>query len=497
MKVPPVSLLGQAASIAVDVFMLVLLVIGALAVLRVAWLAVRFRWRRQLVVQALANLTGYPKIDADAAGLTQDIRDGLVAQFRAVHERARFLLGRDSIATGVAALTPPTGEIDTSLRALADSVTAVASDRVRPVAQLLLDLLRPSGTRIRGSLLRYGERDKLGVGFEIIDLRGDQPATTCSLWSGAGSLTEEHVKEDEATALAKVATRTLAIELLRLDLLRRQRRPAWRGARNPAAVISRFVGLVYQASAPTFPAYEAQLYSLAIGSLQDSATRLPDYYPAWKDLADTYIRRRKADPARWPRDLAAALTAYDHADKAIDRAQAKGTAKVTASLSVGVSRALARFHARTEIDLAREEARRLLGMVATGDRRKPTWDYAGERNEHLLYNAACLLALELAEPVDDQTDPRQLSTWAVQLLGHALLRDRSPDHNVFTTAEKDSDLDALRAHGIDTAQLSRRLRAAQRDFPCADITIVHDTVATLVRPFLHAGAPGTVTTDGL
>ena len=442
-------MVDRVVGVAGDVLVVLLLVLGVLAVLRVAWLAVRAGRRRQLVVQALTNLTGHQKLDADAAGLTQTIRDALLGELRSVHDRARFLLRRAKIEPGEGELAPPRSEIETSLRELSASVTAVASGRIQPVARLLSDLvLRPAGTRIQGSLLRYGERNRLGAGFEVVDLRGELRPATFSLWAQDNSLTETSVLETRAEALAHVSTRALAIELLRLDLLRRQRRRAWRGARD-TGVVSRFVGLIYQASALSFPDYRSQLYALSRDALKDAASQLPDDYHPLKDLGDTLSRWQRVDPKRAERLLNAALNAYDRAEEIIDRTGADEAAR----RSVRIGRALARFKADVEVDLARREARGVLEELGT-------WDLAAEEDEFLLYNAACLLALELAQPGCTETE--RLKTCARHLLGYALLRDLSPDRTVFDTAEGDTDLDGLRKLGVDTVEIVRRYKDHQR-----------------------------------
>jgi hypothetical protein len=443
-----VTLVDRIVGAAGDILVVLLLV---LAVLRVAWLAVRAGRRRQLVVQALTNLTGYPKLDADAAGLTQRIRDTLLPQLRAVHARARHLLHRADIEAGKDDLAPASSEIEVSLRELSASVTAVASDRIRPIAQLISDLIqRPAGTRVRGSLLRYGEHRRLGVGFEVIDLRGERRPATFSLWSKDNSLTEDSVKEAKAQTLVQVAARALAIELLRLDLLRRQRLWSWRGSRNPG-VVSRFVGLIYQASALSYRDYGPQLYALAVDSLRDAAGHLPDDYQPQKDLGDTYSYWQRCDPEQG-QHLAHALTAYDRAEEIARRTNAGDVAR----LSVRIGRALALFKAETQLDVARAEARKLLASL------NKSWDLKAERDEFLLYNAACLLALELAQPDCDADARRQLWSGSVRLLGYALKRDKSPDRTVYETAETDSDLEGLRKLGLDTVAVVRKYREQGR-----------------------------------
>lgn len=443
-------LVDRVVGVAGNVLVVLVLVLGVLAVLRVAWLAVRAGRRRQLVVQALTNLTGHPKLDADAAGLTQTIRDALLTELRSVHGRAQFLLHRAKIEPGKGELAPPRSEIEGSLKELSESVTSVAPDRIGPFARLLSDLvLRPAGTRIRGSLVRYGENNRLGAGFEVVDLRGELRPATFSLWAQVNSLTETSVLEDRARMLARVSTRALAIELLRLDLLRRQRRRAWRGAKD-TGVVSRFVGLIYQASALTFRDYQSQLYALSVEALRDAANQLPDDYHPQKDLGDTQSRWRQADPQHAERHRKAALNAYDRAEEIIDRA---GAADACARRAVRIGRALAQFKAEVDVADARQEARDQLDQLAT-------WDQAVEEDEYLLYNTACLLALEIAQP--GCGDIERLKTCALQLLRYALLRDLSPDRTVFDTAERDSDLDGLRKLGVDTVAEARRCKDLQQ-----------------------------------
>ncbi len=443
--------LEQAVGLAGDVLVLVLMLSGAAAVLWVLWVAIRVGRRRQLVVADLANLTGRPGLDVDAAWMTHLMRGSLLRDFRFVSDRAAFLLHRAKIEPGQGELAPPQRDIEVSLRDLATSVTAVASERTRPVVRLLSDvLLRPAGLRIRGSLLCYSKRARLGVGFEIVDLRGEQRPATFSLRSGPNSVSADDVNETAATALVGAATRVLAVELLRLDLLRRQRRRSWRGDRNPG-VVCRFVGLIYQASALSFPDFRIDMYGHAVSALREAVVLLPrDYHPL-KDLGDTEDFLRALDGDRAERHAAAALTYYDRAEEV---ALATG-AGASALIEVRVGRALAGFHSLRWLAEARAEARRLLGELDDG-----AWDIEKEEDEHLLYNSACLLSLELAQSAEDPA-ATALADRAEQLLKRALTMDRSPDRNLFGVATRDDDLAGLRAV-VDLDALLRDCKDHQR-----------------------------------
>ena len=444
--------LEEGVGLASDVLVLVLVLSGAAAVLWVLWVAIRVGRRRQLVVADLANLTGRPELDVDAAWMTHLMRGSLLREFRLVNDRAGFLLHRARIEPGQGELAPPQRDVEASLQDLATSVTAVASERTRPVVRLLSDvLLRPAGIRIRGSLLCYRKRARLGVGFEIVDMRGEQRPATFSLRSSPNSASSDAVNETAATALVGAATRVLAIELLRLDLLRRQRkRRSWRGDRNPG-VVCRFIGLVYQASALSFPDFRVDVYAHAVGALREAAALLPaDYHPL-KDLGDTEDFLRACDGDRADRHVTAALTYYDRAEEV---ALAAG-AGVSALVAVRVGRALAGFHGHHGLAEARAEARRLLGELDGS-----AWDVDAEEDEHLLYNSACLLSLELARTAEDPAR-QALADRAARLLTRALTEDRSPDRNLFGVATRDDDLAGLRAC-VDVDALVRDCKEHQR-----------------------------------
>lgn len=439
--------LEQAVGLAGDVLVLVLMVSGAAAVLWVMWVAIRVGQRRQLIVADLANLTGYSGLDVDAAWMTQLMRGSLLREFRSVSDRAAFLLHRAKIEPGQGELAPPQRDIEVSLRDLAASVTAVASERTRPAAQLLAEvLLRPAGIRIRGSLLCYTKRSRLGVGFEIVDLRGNQRPATFSLKSGPNSAMATAVNETAATTLVNAATRVLAVELLRLDLLRRQRRRSWRGDRNPG-VVTRFIGLIYQASAPAFPDFETDMYGHAINALREAVVRLPrDYHPL-KDLGDTEDYLRRCDNEQSTRHAAAALNYYDRAEE-VALAHKAGR---TALIAVQVSRGIARFHLDSSSLDGHKQALRLLAELESRE-----WDPDKEEDEHLLYNGACLLSMELSRSTGKPAE-QALADRAKELLGYALLRDRSPDRNLIGGVTRENDLAALRTF-VDLDELVQHYR---------------------------------------
>lgn len=452
------------------------LLFGVLIILRLLWLAAVSGRRRQLVVAKFTNVTGHPELDCEAFAAAQQVRESLVREFLKVRQRAQYLLQRAGIESGgrVSPLAPPQSQVVASLQDLASSVRTFAPGPVGPTAQAAIEvMLRPTGTRVDGQLLSHGESDSIGLGLELVDLRGQERAVTFSLWSHAG----DHPSTDSANvgveSLVRPMTRILAIELLRQDLLRRpsrrimggQARARWSGR------VSRFIGLIYQASALSYPAHAPELYGRALDALTEAVQHLPDDYEPLKDLGDTFAflggeGLNAADKHDHVRD---SVLYYERAE-AVAR-KLPGDSNAAAIRAVRVGRAVAQFRS-SDVGWVADASATANALLRDLEPANPTasraasWDAAREEDEILLYNAACLLSLEYDRSPGDGQDRSKLAHWAGRLLVYALARDRSPDRNLWALSEEDNDLTPLRKNcGLDTSQLVQAIAQAQRNRP--------------------------------
>lgn len=158
--------------------------------------------RRELVVADLSNLSGIAELDGMVGGFSQQAREMLVDELEQVHVRiVRYtrIFGPGTAPPGSPA---PAKMPDQALTELTNSLTAVASDNIKWVIPIIRFALPPLGTMVTGSLQRRGEEpDRLGITFEVTDLRGKQERKLCTFWESLPSGLILRVSRKDAASL--------------------------------------------------------------------------------------------------------------------------------------------------------------------------------------------------------------------------------------------------------------------------------------------------------
>ncbi|MGD9892262.1 MAG: hypothetical protein AB7U18_13335 [Dehalococcoidia bacterium] len=138
----------------------------------------------ELVIDGFGNASGKDELDAMAPGITQQAREKLAAYLESV--RAELIRNRDlkpsSFEWPTNAPTPD-GAQDQRLEQLLTSLKEIAPSQLGMVVQLINLAFPPRGTKVTGTLQRVGDAPgRLGIAFEITDLRGDQKPELRTMW---------------------------------------------------------------------------------------------------------------------------------------------------------------------------------------------------------------------------------------------------------------------------------------------------------------------------
>ncbi len=138
-----------------------------------------------LLVDTFANASGDTALDPVLIGLSQRGRERLLSAMELVNDNVKKHVQSVGPETYHAAdKTPlPRSAPDQTMDALVASLKDLAPKEISPVVQLLNVAFPPRGTKVSTTLQRRrGRADRVGVTFEIVDLRGRQEPRLYTIW---------------------------------------------------------------------------------------------------------------------------------------------------------------------------------------------------------------------------------------------------------------------------------------------------------------------------
>ncbi|MEA5596398.1 hypothetical protein [Rivularia sp. UHCC 0363] len=406
----------------------------------------------QLVIDNFTNASGAEGMELVLPGLSQLGRERLVREMKGVHQRLKEHIRVSGLGTyrPPDKLSLPQATPDERLSNLIASLNEFTPDQIDPFVSLLKIIFPAYGTKVTSILQSQGEDyRKLGITFEITDIGGRIASKLYTIWEEAE--TETVIKtvpktaskpvidgvelpvidsypevKDRYRALLKPATRWLALELSRREMLANV---PWYYLGNwyklYQAQINNFFGVINYASAPTHGRF---FYQLAIEDLQAAIELDPNWYQPYENLGDTYSIQGKdfQESAKINRQRQAIL----QYEKAFARCEDE-----TVRRRIKVGKAIAQLLTKEETLV--KEAQTEIQLL------EKQWNAESELGSRFLYNLASWYAIFTAQNNGDEQAKRKSQKYLV----YALLRDR--DRNLWDWANRDPDFQAVRESFTD------------------------------------------------
>ncbi|MEB3215161.1 MAG: hypothetical protein VKN72_02735 [Nostocales cyanobacterium 94392] len=407
----------------------------------------------QLVIDNFTNASGAEGMDFVLTGLSQLGREKLVREMNGVHQRLKEHIRVSGLRTyrPPDKLSLPQSTPDERLSSLIGSLNEFTPDQIDPLVSLLKILFPAYGTKVTSILQSQGEDyRRLGITFEITDIEGRIASRLYTIWEEtetetvikkvtqkeSKTVTEEEVElpviesypelKDRYRALLKPATRWLALELSRREMLANV---PWyylgNWCKRYQAQIHNFFGVINYASAPTHGSF---FYQLAIEDLQAAIELDPNWYQPYENLGDTYSTqgREFQETAKINRQRQGIL----QYEKALARCEDE-----TVRRRIKVGKAMAQLLTNDQILV--NEAQTEIQLL------EKQWNAKSELSPRFLYNLASWYAIFTAQNNGDE----QTKQKARHYLVYALLRDS--DRNLWDWASKDPDFQAVRERFTD------------------------------------------------
>ncbi|MGF1676063.1 MAG: hypothetical protein ACFCUV_20615, partial [Rivularia sp. (in: cyanobacteria)] len=409
----------------------------------------------QLVIDNFTNASGAEGMDFVLPGLSQLGREKLVREMKGVHQRLREHIRVSGLRTyrPPDKLSLPQSTPDERLSSLVASLNEFTPDQIDPLVSLLKILFPAYGTKVTSILQSQGEDyRRLGITFEITDIEGRIASRLYTIWEEtetqtviktlpkkeSKTVTDQEIElelpiiesypelKDRYRALLKPATRWLALELSRREMLANV---PWyylgNWCKRYQAQIHNFFGVINYASAPTHGSF---FYQLAIEDLEAAIELDPNWYQPYENLGDTYSTqgRELQETAKINRQRQGIL----QYEKALARCEDE-----TVRRRIKVGKAMAQLLTKDQILV--QEAQTEIQLL------EKQWNAQSELSPRFLYNLASWYAIFTAQNNGDE----QTKQKARHYLVYALLRDS--DRNLWDWASKDPDFQAVRERFTD------------------------------------------------
>ncbi|QSJ17095.1 hypothetical protein JYQ62_36545 [Nostoc sp. UHCC 0702] len=414
-------------------FTLAKAVVAVLSILALYRLILLIAYRSsQLIIDNFSNYSGAnEELDKVLSGLSQLAREMLVQEMKGVRLRMNEHIKSSGPETYHYRdqLPLPQATPEQRLADLVASLSEFTPDQIDPVVHLLKVIFPPFGTKVTSILQSQGkEHSKLGITFEITNIEGRLSSRLYTIWESDTRNDSTQLLKDRYRDLLKPATRWLALELCRREMLTGipwtyfgDRRNRYQGQ------VHNFFGALNQASAP---AHGNFFYKLAIEDFKQAISFYPDWDQPYENLAETYsILGQEAEGKEgvyWQRQ---AILQYA---QALNRCEDESVKR-----RIGVRKAIAGLLTGDEIEI--QEAKQTIEQLLIN------WDATSELNYRLLYDLACWYAIAHRQELGVANARLQ----GLRYLVYSLVRDR--DRFFWEWASQDPELQGI---GEVVAELS-------------------------------------------
>jgi hypothetical protein len=486
-------------------------VTAAAGILSIAFLrAWRDARRTKMSLTTLENATSDPAAAGAALGVTHLLREELLDTLPALATRWSVIVAQSRTERSSPVATLFTADdralalqliddINDSQRQLTASIATLAPETARNALNIVTQaLLRPKGVRVSGVLQRAnGAPGGVGLSFTVNQLQNRDPASHITVWEDWDSAVAQKDVVERLHGLVVPATRALACELLRQELMTktvsrwtreglshlgdrvRAGRAPRRGRYSREAVIDFVIGVVYQEAAHTCAPATMCFYRFSDRALEKAADKL-DYYkaPYLRGLTLAELGKREEND-----EVAAGR--LSHANRVLEAARTKLPEAclppdVTAAEQwkiralVATNCCLVAERLPDEPDRARRAAAAISGL--------PPVETCLHLDANVLYSLACprAVASRITYLAEHGVDLDDCLTAAKRSLLHACLRD----DGWFRDASADVDLRALHTW-LPRAQ---RLLKEERDPGTSDTELVEEVIARTALPRTEATA---------
>jgi tetratricopeptide (TPR) repeat protein len=395
----------------------------------------------QLVIDNFTNASGETNMDGVLSGLSQLGRQRLIQEMNNVHQRVK----QHSSRVGLEAVRPedklplPKTTPDQRLTDLVASLQQFTPDQIDPAVQLLNVMFPPHGTKVSSILQSQGdEHHKLGITFEISDLQGNAASKLYTVWESAGNSPSVTALKDRYRELLKPATRWLAIELCRREMIvGASQFSSGKERQAYEAKVHNFFGVFNQTSGQTHGKF---FYRLAIADLQAAIAIDPDWHQPYENLAETYTLIARQETKE--QSLHLYNQAIANYNKAIGRVTDNNIKH-----HIQIAKAIAQLLTGEE-NLIQDSKQEISSLEST-------LDFTQQHHYRLLYYLACWYAIAHGMGVVEQAQQQ-----ARRYLTYSLARETNPDFWQWTS--KDPDLASIR-DGL--AELQNNLSAKLHKHP--------------------------------
>ena len=377
----------------------------------------------QLVIDNLSNATGATNMDGVLPGLSQLARQRLIKEMNHVLERVK----QHSTGDGLDTLRPadklplPQTTPDQRLTDLVASLQKFTPEQIDPAVQLLNVMFPPQGTKVSSILQSQGDdHHKLGITFEISDLQGNAASKLYTVWDSGENQSSYPDLKDRYRELLKPATRWLAIELSRREMITGASQFSSGSKRQTyQAKVYNFFGILNQTSGQTHGKF---FYKLAVEDLKAAVAIEPHWHQPYENLAETYTLIARQETTKKSLNLYnQAIVNYNLAIERVKNDDIK--------YHIRVGKAIAQLLTGQEslIQKSKQEISQVESAL----------DLTKKHNYRLLYYLACWYANAHGMGVMEQAQQK-----ARRYLTYSLARETSPDF--WRWANKDPDLATIR-----------------------------------------------------
>ncbi len=178
--------------------------IGLVLVPTVLWRMAKAKRSIQLVVDDLKDGTGDQTVIGRLSGLTPVFREEVAKSLKVLSDHARRTVSLARLEGVKLSRSPfaPRSAPDVTAQALAESLSALATEPGKPVVTFLGQLLlRPKGTKVTATLLCRGTSPGvLGISVGIVDLRDEGAPFWRTVWEERSRPRKRQTKREPPTA---------------------------------------------------------------------------------------------------------------------------------------------------------------------------------------------------------------------------------------------------------------------------------------------------------
>ncbi len=377
----------------------------------------------QLVIDNFTNASGAEELESILPGLSQLARERLLREMKVVHQRVQEHIQRVAPNTyrSTDQIPLPSSIPDQRLTELVTSLKDITPEQIDPLVQLLEIIFPPYGTKVTAMLQSRGEAEqKLGISFEIIDIQGHHASKLYTIWESGEEQNVNSGFRERYRRLLRTATRWLAIELCRREMVAPVPWFYFGDKRNHyQAQIHNFFGVLNQASAQT---HGKLFYNIAIDDLKESIKLDPNWYQSYDNLGETYsLLGRIEEGKKRIHYLKEAIAFYNRAyQKAEDPV-------IQHRIQVGSAIAKLLTGQENLIQAAKQEIENLASNL----------DATTIVNHRLLYHLACWYAIAFRMGIleEGKKSSRRYLTYSLA---------RETNRDFWEWAGKDPDLEGIR-----------------------------------------------------